>query len=605
MVRNTDLRLAPTPKRLSPREGVFNTAGKHYIKLEAEEPQFLIQAAKKTGLDWEITASPKAPKDQVGLLIRLDYMANIPIEGYKLNIRPDRIEIIASSAAGAFYGACTLAQISRQLPVASSQQWPCLAISDWPDFPSRGVMLDVSRDKVPTMDTLYHLVDLLSEWKINQFQLYTEHAFSYLAHPTVWEKASPMTGEQIMALDAYCNERFIELVPNQNCFGHMTRWLEHDKYRPMAEAPNGCDTAWGHFDHPFSLCPGDKRCIPFVKGLFDELLPHFSSRMFNVGLDETVDLGKGKSKRACKEHGVGRVYLDFLLKIYELVREQGRTMQFWGDIIIKHPGLIPELPKDVIALEWGYEADHPFKTHAAKFAESGIDFYVCPGTSSWLTLAGRTDNAIGNITNAAKNGLKQGAIGVLNTDWGDHGHWQPLSVSYLGFMVGAMASWNAKADVKGVLADNLSLHAFQDPTGKIGRAFYDLGNIYTVFKKKTFNSTVPWQTLFRDPKDPKWSEGLEAREFEAMEIRLAEIVEAAAGDNMACPDAEVIREEFERLVTMLQLSSEAGRHRLGGPKPKNLDERVEEIKMDHELVWLMRNRPGGLADSLSKIKVGG
>lgn len=633
MVRSTDPRLVPAPKRLSRREGVFNSKGKRYIKLETDDPSAvggLIPAAKRVGLGWEITASPKAPKDQVGLIIRLDRSADIPVEGYRLAIRPEQIEIVASSPAGAFYGACTLGQIIRQSAISSQpsaetsllpragegegpaacslrsavRSLPCLAISDWPDFPARGVMLDISRDKVPTMETLYHLVDLLAGWKINQLQLYTEHTFAYLAHPVVWEKASPMTGEEIMALDAYCRDRFIELVPNQNSFGHMERWLRHDKYRPMAEAPHGCDTAWGHFDHPFSLCPGDKRSIKFIRGLYDELLPHFSSRLFNVGLDETVDLGRGRSRRACEERGVGRVYLDFLLDIYRLVRERGRTMMFWGDIILKYPELIPELPTDAIALEWGYEHDHPFKDHGAKFAESGIPFYVCPGTSSWNTLAGRTQNAVGNITNAARNGLKQGAIGLLNTDWGDNGHWQPLSVSYLGFLVGAMASWNAKADARRGLAENLSLHAFGDSTGKMGRAFYDLGDIYRVFGKRTFNSSVPWQMLFRNPNDPRFVEGLEMSEFEEMERRLAEIEVAAQGDEMTCPDAEIVREEFEHLMRMLQLAAEVGKHRLGGPKPKGLEDRAAEIKMDHELVWLMRNRPGGLADSEAKIRVG-
>ena len=639
MARSTDLRLAPVPKRLSLREGAFKPEGRRYIKLEADDPHVLIPAAKKTGLPWEVTASPKAPKDQVGLVIRLDSSAGIPIEGYRLNIRPEGIEIVASSPAGAFYGACTLGQISRQSSVVSRQSpakayggntddarratdneghpgsleplipgtlWnlPCLTISDWPDFPARGVMLDISRDKVPSMETLYHLVDMLADWKVNQFQLYTEHTFAYLAHPTVWEHASPMTGEETMALDAYCRERFIELVPNQNSFGHMERWLKHDKYRPMAEAPNGCNTAWGRFDHPFSLCPGDKRSLPFVRGLFDELLPHFSSRMFNVGLDETVDLGRGRSKRLCKERGVGPVYLDFVLQIHNLVKERGRTMQFWGDIIIKHPGLIPELPEDVIALEWGYESDHPFAERGAKLGDSGISFYVCPGTSSWNALAGRTDNAIGNIVNAAKNGLKQGAIGLLNTDWGDNGHWQPLSVSYLGLMVGAMAAWNSKADVKNGLAERLSVLAFGDHTGKIGRAFYDLGNVYRVFRKQTFNSTVPWQMLFRAPNDSRFAEGLKLNEFDAMEGRLAEIAEAAQGDEMTCPDAEIVREEFEHLVRLLQLAGDVGKMRLGGHKPRNLEDRIEEAKKGHEIVWLLRNRPGGLRDSEAKIKVG-
>ena len=86
-------------------------------------------------------------------------------------------------------------------------------------------------------------------------------------------------------------------------------------------------------------------------------------------------------------------------------------MMFWGDIIIHHPDLIP-LPPDAIALEWGYEADHPFAEHGTQFAQSGIPFYVCPGTSSWISALGRTENAIGNIRNAAENGLKNGAIGV-------------------------------------------------------------------------------------------------------------------------------------------------------------------------------------------------
>ena len=611
MVRSTHLCLAPTPKRLATKEGAFSLKGRRYIRLEAEEPQTLIPAAKKTGLPWEITASSKAPKDQVGLTIRLDDKANIPAEGYKLDIRPDGILITASTPAGAFYGACTLTQIANVEHRTSNVQLrtntqhrtpntlPCLSITDSPDFPARGVMLDISRDKVPTMETLYHLVDLLAEWKINQLQLYTEHTFRYLAHPIVWEKADPMTGEQIMALDAYCRERFIELVPNQNSFGHMERWLKHDKYRGMAEAPNGCDTAWGHFDYPFGLSPVDKRSLPFVEGLFEELLPHFTSRMFNVGLDETVDLGCGRSKKICEERGTGRVYLDFLLKIYDLVKKHGHTMQFWGDIIVKHPGLIHELPSDIIALEWGYEADHPFKERGEKFRESGIRFYLCPGTSSWNTLSGRTENAIGNITSAAKNGLELGAIGLLNTDWGDNGHWQPLSVSYLGFMIGAMASWNAKADVRKGLAQALSINAFGDPTGKLGQAFFDLGEIHRVFKKKTFNASVQWQMLFRGNN----GDGLGLREFETMERRLREIADAVKGDKASSPDAEIVREEVKHLLKLLQLASDVGKSKVGGPKPKNLKSRVEGIKESHRRVWLLRNRPGGLEDSVGKIKV--
>jgi hypothetical protein len=588
------LLLVPYPKRVTRREGTFSIAESRYTQLIAEKPAELFAAACQSGLDWEITASPSVPKGELGLLIRLDLESGIDSQGYKLTIRPERIEIVASDPAGAFYGSCTLRQLIRQFGKAL----PCLAIVDSPDFPERGVMLDISRDKVPTMETLRALVDMLAEWKINQFQLYTEHTFAYPGHREVWKDASPMTGEEIIELDAYCESKFIDLVPNQNSFGHMERWLKHDRYRPMAESPNGGETAWGYRDYPFSLCPIDRRSIPFVGKLFDDLLPHFSSKYFNVGCDETVDLGYGRSKKACKERGTGRVYLDFLLSIYREVTRHGRKMQFWWDIILHYPELVSELPKDVVALEWGYEANHPFAKHAKKIAESGLEFYVCPGTSSWNTLVGRTENAIVNITTAAKVGKKHGARGLLNTDWGDYGHWQPLSVAYLGYMVGAAASWNAGSNVRNNLVENLSLHAFGDPSSKTGRAFYDLGDLYRIFPKYTSNHNVQWKMLQASLDDPAAVDGLTPEQFKELAARTEEIASAAAGDEMAIPDAEIVREELRYLYDLMRLSTAAGLVRLGAPRPGSLENEIAQIKQSHNRVWLLRNRPGGMEDSL-------
>src|SRR5688572_21406902 len=93
--------------------------------------------------------------------------SNPRAESYALDIAPDRILLRAGDDAGMFYARQTLAQIRRQSP----DRLPCLRIEDWPDFAHRGVMLDVSRDKVPTMRTLFELVDLFAHLKLNQLQL--------------------------------------------------------------------------------------------------------------------------------------------------------------------------------------------------------------------------------------------------------------------------------------------------------------------------------------------------------------------------------------------------------------------------------------------------
>ena len=59
------------------------------------------------------------------------------------------------------------------------------------------------------------------------------------------------------------------------------------------------------------------------------------------------------------------------------------------------------------------------------------------GFAMALRTTGRTDNAIANLKSAAACGVANGAIGYLNTDWGDIGHLQYLPISYLGFAAGA------------------------------------------------------------------------------------------------------------------------------------------------------------------------
>ena len=614
------------PQRLQRLEGSHRLQSERFIWLKSDIPSDLLrtgrivqEALASIGPRWELTAAPGDDAGRLGVIVHVD-PAQVPWpEGYRLSIGADGIHIVAHDAAGAFYAAMTLRQMARQC--AGAGELPCLRIEDWPDFPHRGVMLDISRDKVPTMETLYALVDLLAEWRINQLQLYTEHTFAYRHHREVWENASPMTGEQVMALDAYCRQRFIELVPNQNSFGHLHRWLKHPRYRHLAETPAGFQSPWG--DDPFSLCPLEPGSPELLAELYDELLPHFSSRQFNVGCDETFELGQGKSRAACEERGVGRVYLEFLLKIHQLVQRHGRAMQFWGDIIRHYPDLISELPKDIIALEWGYEAEHPFARNGQKFAQAGVPYYVCPGTSSWNAIAGRTANALGNLWSAAESGKTHGAIGYLITDWGDHGHWQHLPVAFLGYAYGAAVSWAAQANQDLDLPQALDLHAFQDAADVMGRLAYDLGNAYREAAALVPNASLLALLLLR-PDQPvtesDWPgltvEGLE-RTLEYVDRAMAPLSQAGTVLDRtvqygARPGAELIADEFRNAAALLRHACRLGIARLRADSGeiaaipletrRALASELEKIVAEYRRLWLRRNRPGGLADSVGRME---
>jgi hypothetical protein len=522
------------------------------------------------------------------------------LQGYRISITPDSCRLIARDPAGIFYGRQTLVQLHRLF----GDSLPCLEIEDWPDFPIRGVMLDISRDKVPTMSTLFWLIDRLAEWKINQLQLYTEHTFAYRGHEEVWRDASPMTAAEIRQLDDYCEARFIELVPNQNSFGHMERWLKHPKYLPLAEAPCGAETPWGfRWEGPFSLSPIDPDSIALLADLYGQLLPNFRSRWFNVGCDETFDIGQGRSKDAADRRGVHAVYLEFLSRVNELVQSHHRRMMFWGDIILKQPELIPQLPKDAVALNWGYEADHPFDAESRQFAQSGVPFYVCPGTSSWCSIAGRTENMLTNQRAAAAAGLKHGAAGYLNTDWGDYGHLQYLPLSFAGLAAGACMSWCLESNRELSLPEILDAQVFEDSAGIMGQAVCDLGNVYQAAGKQIINRSALFGMLVpssarRDP-----MEGLGRDNLLAARAAIDAAVRNIHQSKMRCKDPALVESELENAAEMLRFACALGQWKLdpGSQNADDLNRRRDQIASHHRKCWLARNRLGGLADSLARL----
>ena len=527
-------------------------------------------------------------------------------QGYTIDLaaspRGAVLAVLAHDEAGLFYAAQTLRQLARLAREKGAV--PLCQIADHPDFPNRGLMLDVARDKVPTMETLYETIDLMASWKYNQLQLYTEHTFAYEGHEVVWKDASPITPEEARALDAYCRDRYIQLIPNQNSFGHMRRWLAHPEYAHLAETKGGSD-----------LCPVDPGSIALLRSMYASLLPNFTSPYFNVGCDETWSLGKGRSKAAASQRGVGRVYLEFLLQIRDAVQDNAKAMQFWADIINNHPSLIPELPKDMVAMEWGYEANHPYAAHTKRFHDNGVRFYVVPGTSSWNTFIGRTDNALANMRNAAENGIRNGGEGFLLTDWGDGGHWQFLPVSYLPFAFGAGVSWCFEANRYMDAAAMASRYAFFDAAGVVGGVAHDLGNAHLHCGAEFGNRTVYYQLMVRSLERRLNRDGLQKVTAESLEKTAAAIDACLArldGADIQRPDGDRIVRELRLNAAFAKFACHLGIARIragrvatsGLPRATRLElaAELEPLIPQYRELWLARNRPGGLKDSAGRFE---
>lgn len=570
----------------------------------------LLKRAHKRGWIGGIDAMADTPGH--GLALRIDFHSRLGAQAFELHLCEPELRLLAGDLNGVRHGLALLNQIlGGESGIVSL---PALHIHDAPDFLARGLMLDISRTRVPTRQWLLALLDNMEALRLNQLQLYTEHTFAYPGHERVWADSSPLTSEDILDLDAAAQERGIELIPNQQSFGHMHRWLIHEPYRGMAEVPEGVEHAFSRQKEPFALCPEDPRVLPFVTGLWDQLLPHFSSRQFNIGGDETFDLGLGRSKAACEARGKGRVYLEFLKRLELEVERRGRRMQFWGDIILQHPELIPEIPRGAIPMEWGYDADHPFAENLARFAASGLEFQVCPGTSSWQSLGGRTENMLANIANAAREGAKHGARGLLVTDWGDRGHLQPHVVSWPGIVMAAACSWNQRcASAAGQrLSEWLDRWIFHDPRGRFGASLLELGRAHEWSGAKSTNGTALFFLLafagleFPHPRTQNLGvEGLHAC-LERLSAQRVLLESARPASQDALDGARWVGQalSFSCRLGIARLRAGAGvpLGALPRSQARLLAGELESLIDEHQRLWALEDRPGGWSESSSWLR---
>lgn len=448
------MNLIPQPKKVTPAQGRFKITPEARIFLPAgcERPEFIAAQQLQATLHRRAGVTPTL--DRLGLqpfdgqTIALTVAADesdspTARQGYRLEISPKSVTIAGRSGEGLFNGIKTLTQIVEQF----GGDIPALVIQDEPDFAHRGFYEDISRGKVPKMETLKWLVDYLADRKVNQLQLYVEHPFMFRFNPRIAQNPDGMTPQEILELGEYCEDRRIDFVPSLQSFGHMAGVLSLPEYKHLADVELPAefhDLTWHQRMKGATINMSDPEALALLEKMHDEYLPLFDSKFVNVCADETYDLGKGKNKELAEATETGRLYLQHIGWLNELSKKYGKQMMFWGDIVKQHPHLVPEIPKDTILLDWGYGANLNYEGTKV-FADAGLQFYVCPGTSGWNRVINNIDNADLNIRRYAATGKKYGAIGLLNTDWGDYGHFNLISGSLHGIALGAAMAWNTDA----------------------------------------------------------------------------------------------------------------------------------------------------------------
>lgn len=516
-----------------------------------------------------------------------------------LEIGAESIAAGAPGQTGLFYAAQTLCQLVRANRRGNGV--PCLSIRDWPSLRWRCFQDDLTRGPSSTLETLKSRVRLGAGLKLNLFTYYMEYQYAFRKHPQIGPQDGSLTPEDLGALVAYAQPLHVDILGNQQSFGHFERILAHPEFAAMRENAG-------------VLCPVKEETYGLLDDLYSEVCPLLPFGMFNVCCDETGGLGEGPSSTLAQQIGVGGVYVRHIRRIHDLLKDKyQKRMLMWGDIILQHADKLGEIPKDTVMLTWGYDPRDSFDGQIVPFARSGYEFFVCPGINNWSRILPDFGATSVNVRNFVRDGVKHGAIGMLNTSWEDDGE-ALKGYDWHGYAWGAECAWNASATSPEDFNRRLGAVLFGEQGGHFGQAIELLAQTHRLAGMEGMNNGRFWREDFT----PQLGEASTRVSVE----RLLRIVQPAIEHLEACKKEALVNAELldsflcgarrmeligRRMRAGLEaaqtytLACEAADPKAVPPLLDEVEKRVRSNREAHEAlgqefkrIWLSESRPYAL-----------
>ncbi|MBQ4579666.1 MAG: family 20 glycosylhydrolase [Clostridia bacterium] len=524
-------------------------------------------------------------------------------EEYRITVNADGVAIAASCDEGLFRAATTLQQMVTQ----GEGKLPFCAIQDKPALARRGYMIDISRGKKPRVETIKMMIDFLAELKYNEFQLYMEgDCFKYAAYPKETADFDCLTPEDIVELNAYCKDRFIDLVPNQNSFGHMYTWLRKPDFHHL-----GLFEKEGEVPSTLNILLPES--FEFVCNLYKSLLPYFDSEYVNIGLDEAYGLGRYQIEEYCKQKGKDVVFMEWLNKLNDHIKENyGKKVMFWADMIYNYPQSYHMVPKDAVALEWGYELiqSQRMTAHCIAYRDAGVRYYVCPSVNTHGSLTSRMDVTTFNLRTCAELAVEYGAEGYLVTDWGDGGHYQQWCWSMQPIALGGQYAWNPGKEQDGESFKAEYIRAAEDFTdgyffggAKVSRLMYRMANYYLLEPERVHVCTMSAKQLTLPISETKYAHLFDIKDSgdDFYFDNVTAYVRKVMADIEKVEFDERLKREIRVTAWLIELGSEICKVKLHPQESVGEVDRlvalIDRILPEYEELWTYRNYEMGMERS--------
>jgi hexosaminidase len=291
------------------------------------------------------------------LLIEVQQPAELRLyedESYYLFSDNKQIKLIASTDLGAIRGLETLHQL---LSVDDNGYYfPGVEIRDYPRFPWRGLLLDITLHWMP-MDVVKRTIDGMASVKMNVLHLHLTEDQMFGIESKVFPRLHQVgsegnyyTMEDIREIIAYADQRGIRIVPEFDVPGHCTSWLKAYPELASVKREYELQRYFGVFDPVLDVTK--EYTYEFLDKLFTEMASLFPDEYFHIGGDENTgkDWDRNPDIRAYMQKKGMKTYreleTEFIQRLLPILEKNGKKMMGWDEI------LRPGVPHDIMIQSW-------------------------------------------------------------------------------------------------------------------------------------------------------------------------------------------------------------------------------------------------------------
>ncbi len=303
------------------------------------------------------------------------------------------------------------------------------------NFDSFGVMIDMSRNAVMSMDGLKKFMVLLGKMGYNCIMLYTEDTYEVDGEPYFGYMRGRYTKQEMKEIDAFAKTLGMEVIPCIQALAHLNaikRWKQYP------------------FDCTDILLADDERTYELIDHMFSTLSECFTSRRIHIGMDEAHMLGKGKHLDIHGYETVDVIIKRHLDRVCKIADKYGYKPMIWSDMFFRSwnggsyrvaETKIPEeyvkaLPSSVIPVYWDYynTNEEVYIGMIKNHKQLSDKTWFAGGAWCWQGMIPHNRYSLDTMIPALNACKKEGIRNVVMTLWGDDGaecsHFAQLSALF-------------------------------------------------------------------------------------------------------------------------------------------------------------------------------